>query len=525
MIDSKWFRFSIDALANRSIGQQSPARSVGLLALMASLCMNTACVSLAKYEPATTAAEQEDQLLQALPEVTNLPDAWQGQANLAIEAQVLPTAWLADFADPALSRLVEQALSNNLNLTAAAARVAAAAAQARIAGAPRLPSLSAGLSGSRTKRSSSSGFSVATPINNSYSLGLDLSWEADLWGRLSAQQQSAVFSQQATLADYQAARLSLAANISRAWCAAIEAQQQLALATRNLRSFQDNLKIVEERYRFGQSTALDLRLLRSNVASTQSQLALAKQTADSSLRSLETLVGRYPAGQLELPKQLPKLPAAIPKGLPLGLLERRPDLQAARARLAAARTDEAIANTNLLPRLAITASGGTASSEFRNLFDLDQLVWSIASNLTAPLFQAGRLRGERELATANADLAVTQYASAALTAFNEVETALAAEAYFAEAHQALSTTVRESSAAETLALEQYSGGLVDITTLLEAQRRSVDAARNLLQLNNQRVQNRINLYLALGGDFAASGEHVAPLKTAVPSVNGREESL
>jgi len=430
----------------------------------------------------------------------------QPPSNWSTEAATAPAnnAWLTDFNDQTLSALIDSALSENFDLAAATARVQAARAQARIAGAPRLPQLSTGLGGSRSKRSGSSGFAVSAPISNSFDLGGDLTWEADLWGRLSAQARAATFNEQSSLADYQAARLSLAANIASGWFNLGEAQLQQRLASEQLTNFRANLDIIEQRYRDGLSSALDLRLLRSNVANAEAQVAATDRDLDVRKRNLQVLLGQHPDANFTAPQTLPELNKAVPVGLPMQLLERRPDLRAAALQMFARGADNAAAERNWLPRLALTASGGTASSQFRELFDLDQLIWSIAANLTAPIFQGGRLKGERELAQANLELAVANYGQQALIAFNEVELALAAELTLARQHRAVARAAEESTAAEALALEQYGRGLVDIITLLEAQRRSVDAQRSLLSLRNLRLQNRINLHLALGGDFAES---------------------
>ena len=155
--------------------------------------------------------------------------------------------------------------------------------------------------------------------------------------------------------------------------------------------------------------------------------------------------------------------------------------------------------------MTLTASGGLSSSALRQFLDFDSLLFAIAADLAAPLLRGGELQGERDLARAEASEALATYADAVLNAFREVESALTAGAQLARQQVALETAARESSAAEDLALELYRSGLTDLVTWLEARRRAFDARSSLLSVSNQRLQNRISLHLALGGDFAPAG--------------------
>jgi outer membrane protein TolC len=159
-----------------------------------------------------------------------------------------------------------------------------------------------------------------------------------------------------------------------------------------------------------------------------------------------------------------------------------------------------------------------SSDALRRLLDFDAVLLAIAAELTAPLLRGGELQAERDLARAQTDEALAQYAQAVLTAFREVESALRAEALLAQQEAALQIAARESRAAEELALERYRAGLVDIVTWLEARRRAFDARSALLSVNNQRLQNRIALHLGLGGDFTAPATDAA--MTAPPVAPG-----
>jgi multidrug efflux system outer membrane protein len=260
--------------------------------------------------------------------------------------------------------------------------------------------------------------------------------------------------------------------------------------------------VIEERYRAGIVTALDVRLARENEATARSVLAQRRREHDAATRSLEVLLGRYPAGGLRPPAALPAVVRPVPVGLPSELLERRPDLVAARTRLAAADARARAARKNRLPSISLTATGGTASDRLRDLLDWDHLVWSLVSGITQPLFSGGRLSAESALAKARDREALAAYARAALDAFREVEAALNAEGHYTEQERALRTAASESREAASLAAERYGQGLIDIVTLLESQRRAFNAESARLRTVRDRLDNRVDLYLALGGDFA-----------------------
>jgi NodT family efflux transporter outer membrane factor (OMF) lipoprotein len=415
------------------------------------------------------------------------------------------TGWIDRLDADALPALVEEALAANQSLRAVAARVEVARAQARIAGAATLPRLDAGAGASR--RGSGTGGRRSTA--NSFDTSLTTSWEVDLWQRLSDTTRAGALDALGSEADFAAARLSLAASVARAWFDLLEAGQQQALAQETVRNFGDNLAVVEDGFRAGLYTALDVHLERANLAGAESRLEARREERDVAARSLEVLLGRYPADRLPTGAELPRLASPVPAGLPADLLERRPDLRAARLRLAAggARLDAALKNR--LPGLTLSATGGLSSDALRRLLDLDSLLFSIAADLAAPLFRGGELDAERDLARARVREALADYAQSVLVALREVESALTAESILARQEAALETAARESRSAEALALERYRSGLVDIVTWLEARRRAFDARSSLLSVRNRRLQNRVTLHLALGGDFNST-ERDAP---------------
>jgi NodT family efflux transporter outer membrane factor (OMF) lipoprotein len=422
-----------------------------------------------------------------------VPDAWGSEALAGA-----PQGWLADFGDPQLDALVEEALGGNLQLEAGVARLEQAMALARIEGADRLPSLSI-TGGAQRSMSNNLQDPPVRLRSDRFDVAAVASWELDLWGRVRAQALAANADAEAAEADFAALRLSLASRVAQAWFTAIEARRQAELALETLNSFEANLATVEERFGRGLSPALDLRLTRANVAAARGVHAQQQRLADASVRQLEVLLGRYPSGKLVPSPELPALDTGIPAGLPSDLLLRRPDIVAAGQRVAASDARLAESQRALLPSISLTARYGRASADLDNILKDSFDVWSLAGNIAAPVFQGGRLRANVDFSETRQREALANYRDTALTAFREVESTLAAEAFLRDQLEALRIGSEESTGARQLAEERYERGLVDIITVLESQRRAFTARSSLLAVHNQLLQNRLALYLALGG--------------------------
>ena len=410
--------------------------------------------------------------------------------------------WLADFNSTTLNTLVLEAVTNNPDLRVTAARLKIAQSNVLIAGADRLPKLTATAVASRTKRNSASGFKITSSRNNRFSPALDLAWELDVWGRLADTRAAALFDAGEAEANLQAAQLSLAANTAKGWFNVAESELQVKLAQQTYQSYTNNLAVLEEGFQRGLTKALDVRLMRTSVRNAENALQLRLRERDGTRRSLEVLLGRYPKNEVPSNDALPTINKSIPVGLPAQLLIRRPDLVAAQRNYLAAHRRTSAAKKDRLPQIRLTASYGTSSDELKDVLDINNNVWSLAANLSRPILDGGKIRSQIDRAKAQQEEARFNYVQTALQAFAEVETALAAENYLTKQETALRASVTEALEAEKLAMDDYLAGLASIVTVLESQRRVFDAKRSLIDLQNLRLQNRIDLYLALGGEFA-----------------------
>lgn len=450
------------------------------------------------------------------------PDGWTGSkmARTGIDYQ-----WLQRFEDPVLVELATEAVKRNPDLNAAASRVRMAASSAKVAGAAGRPQLNASLLGNRRKNNFI-GFpdfgggggmgeggapepEVLSTISENFGVSLDLSWEIDLWGRIRAGQSAALAEWQATDADYRAARASLVAQVAKAWFALTEAVQQENLARQSVRAFSETEEVIGDRFEIGEAdgrgTGAELRLAKSDVAAARNQLALRKDQVQQATRQLEVLMGRYPKNRLERSPDLPKLPPSPPVGLPSELLLRRPDIQAAERRFAAQAERIKEAQRAMFPQLALTASAGTSTEALGDLLDSDFGVWNLAGNVVQPILTGGQLIEQKRIREEEEIQALGFLQSTVLQAFLEVELALEADRYLGEREAALAEASSLAIEAYTASRDDYRDGVGDILTVLASQSRALQFTGDLISIRRLRLDNRVNLHLALGGDFSPQG--------------------
>ncbi|WP_421792711.1 efflux transporter outer membrane subunit [Hyphobacterium sp.] len=403
--------------------------------------------------------------------------------------------WVSTFGDQRLVQLIDEAVIENPSLLAAEARIRAARASARAANAGRLPNVNADLG--VTQRETDAGGST------SYSAGLGVSWEADLWGRLANRANAGLLELEATDADYESARLSIAGQVSRAWFRLIESRLQRELAERDVETKERSLGLIERRFEAGVSRSSDVRTFRSALASSEAVLASRLQAEAAAARTLEILLGRYPAGQVNHEADLPEFGELAGIGAPAELLTRRPDLRAAEARLQAAGLQAEIARDALLPGLSLSGSLGTGGPDAGDIFDLDTYVATLVGSLTAPIFNGGALRAERDRAAAAAEAQLRTYAGTVLAAWREAEDAIYADQILALRVEALQDAFEQAAAAEELVIRQYGSGLATVFELLDAQARRIAAEGQFISARRERATNRVDIYLAIGGAFDA----------------------
>lgn len=406
--------------------------------------------------------------------------------------------WLEGFEHPQLRSLVEEAIANNYSLAQERARLYQAEQTVVITRANRFPTLDVSIDGSR-RSTDIGGIGTTT---QSFSASVDGRWEVDLWGRLNKEQQAAQLALEAQRASLQSAERSLAATTAGAFFDVIQAKQLLEVAMRRLDIATESHDIVASGYRQGLNSALDLYLARNQVERETAAYAQQEQTYAESIANLQLALARYPDGRMQIEGELPIIARPLPAGLPSELLTRRPDVQEAWLNLLAADADLASAQKARFPSLSLVGGSGITSLEFSNLLDTDNSFWSLAGGVTQPLFNAGRLRAFEDQAAARVEQAEGQYLQLVYRAFADVENAISRASSLQKRYGSFLDAETNSRAALELALEQYQRGLVSYTTVLESQRAAFDAEATVVQLRNQLLQNRISLFLSLGGEFS-----------------------
>ncbi len=419
--------------------------------------------------------------------------------------------WLQRTGGRELSGLVTEALAANPDLKASAARLERAAAEARIAGASRQPTFGLGLEGRRSEQKfvglpfDVGGGGVPGSLSNQFGVALQAAWEVDLWGRLRAGQQAAMADFEAGMADHDAARVSLAAQVAKAWLAVVEANEQVRLADEAAEAWKLLAGAVRERFERALAedggSAAQVRLSESEAASSMAALVQREQERDRALRQLELLLGRYPSGRVATARQLPAMPSPVPAGLPSELLLRRPDVLAAERRLAADGGRVKKAQLARFPSLRMTGSMGTTTDSLGDLLRSDFGVWSLGGSLTQPLFEGGRIAGNIDLAKADERAAAADLQRTVLRAFGEVEQALAAEGFLTEREAATKRAFELAREAAERADDEFSAGTGDVLTLIDARQREINTQSQLVAIRRMRLDQRIDLHLALGGDF------------------------
>jgi outer membrane protein, multidrug efflux system len=421
--------------------------------------------------------------------------------------------WVGKIGGNELRGLVDAALSNNQDLKAAAARVDRAAAEAKIAGAGRLPSLGLGGDGRRSRQSiigfpGGGGGGAQSNLTQQFGVNLSAAWEVDVWGRAKAGQEAAISDAQAQQYEYEAARVSLAGQVAKAWLALGEANEQVALAETAVQSAGVLADAVRERFdraiADGGGTASQVRLTEAERASRQAALAQRGQERERVLRQLEILLGKYPSGSLAAGARLPAFPGPTPSGLPSELLQRRPDILAAERGLASSGRRVKERKLSRFPSLSLTASGGTTSESIYDIMRSDGLVWAIGGSLTQPIFEGGRIAGQIGAAEATERERTAVLRKTVLGAFGEVEQALVAETFLVERERAAKSAAALAKEAAERAGEEYAAGTGDVLTLIDATQRQIDTSSQHAAIRRMRLENRVDLHLALGGDFTAT---------------------
>jgi len=453
-----------------------------------------------------------------IPPRTEVPGTWNAQeiAGKALESRTTtePAAledWWRTFQDPTLTSLVETAVGTNLDLRQAQARIRQARAARGMAASGLFPAVDAQAFFQRSSSSSATVTSSGVPVVTSgpafrdlFQVGLDASWELDIFGGTRRELEAATADLQAAVEDRRDVLVTLAGEVGTNYLSLRGLQQQLAIARQNLDVQTKTARIIRKRYEAGFASRLDVENAEAQVNTTASQIPILESNARAAIYSLSVLIGQEPGfleSVLTRPYPIPTTPPQIPVGLPSDLLRRRPDIRRAEARLHAATARIGVAVADLFPRFFLTGSAGFSAADISRLGSDKSRFWSFGPSVSWPVFAGGRIRWNIELQNALEEQALLAYQQTVLTALKDVETALMAYAKEQEHRQALIQAVANNRRAVDLAMQLYLAGRSDFLNVLNAQRSLFVTEEALTQSTRNLAVNLVALYKALGGGW------------------------
>lgn len=425
-----------------------------------------------------------------------------GQAASSLE-------WQSFFSDPQLRKLIELSLANNRDLRIAVLSIEQTRAQFQISRANQFPSIGAAATGLRQPSTNGN----SNGISSVYTAGLAMaSYEIDFFGRVASLKDAALSLFLASEEGRKTTQISLIAAVANAYLSLLADQESLTITQQTLDSREASLKLSQLRFDNGVSSGLDLRQSQSLVEAARVSLAQLQRQRALGENALSLLLGQpltadlavvLPTGQGLADRPLM---ADVPAGLPSDLLALRPDIRQAEQQLLAANANIGAARAAFFPRISLTASAGSASSDLSGLFDSGSFGWTLAPQLFLPLFDAGRNQAGLEVSQATRDIAVAQYEKAIQTAFREVADALAGRATLGLQLQAQQAQSTAEAARFKLSDLRYQNGIASQLDLLDAQRALFAAQQAVVQTRLLQLQNQVTLYKTLGGGWTQAAQ-------------------
>jgi len=416
--------------------------------------------------------------------------------------------WEDFFTDARLNGLIRTALENNRDLRVSVLNIEQARAQFQVQRASLFPAVGLTGSGSRSSPNPYQAFdSSVGSVSSQYSVNLGITaWEIDFFGRIRALKDQALAQYLATEESRKAAQVSLIAAVATGWLTLIADDELLELTRQTLTTREESVRLTKMRFDNGVSSELDFQAANSLAETARASYAQQQRTRMQDENALALLLGApVPASAtaggikgLESVQPMPDVPA----GLPSDLLAERPDIRAAEQQLIAANANIGAARANFFPRVSLTTTLGTASSEFSGLFDSGSKAWSFAPSVTLPIFDAGRNRATLDSAKAGREIAVAQYEKSIQTAFREVADALAGRATLGEQVRAQRAQAEAEGVRFRLSDMRYRNGIASALDLLDAQRSLYTAQQSAVTTRLLQLQNQVTLYKTLGGGWA-----------------------
>jgi outer membrane protein, multidrug efflux system len=462
----------------------------------ARLCLGATCATLAACSVGTHYQRPNIPTASDWHETAEAPAGGIGTRPAAL----WPAAdWWHGFGSARLDELIAEAERSNDDLAGAIARVQEADAQARIAGAPLLPSLDAGATATR-ERASVNGASPS--VFNVFNPELTASYELDFWGKNRALRDAARAAATASRYDQETVALTVISSVATTYFQALELRDRIEVAQQNLANGQSILRGLTLEQSAGTATGLDVAQQETAVALLFAAIPPLEEQFRQTVYALAVLIGETPESIDVASGTLTELKSpAVVQGLPSELLSRRPDIAEAEQQLIAANADITAARAALFPSIVLTASGGYESGMLSSLVNPVNRVYALSGGLTQPIFHGGALRGQLADSKARYTELLTSYHKTVLTAFSNVESALVAARQTADQQQRQQDAVAKARRAYEFAQAQMSAGTINILTVLNTENALFSAQDSLVQVEYSHLQALVDLYTALGGGW------------------------
>ncbi|SDS30625.1 efflux transporter outer membrane subunit [Pseudomonas oryzae] len=433
----------------------------------------------------------------------DLPATWKEPAPT--DASFANLDWWELFADDRLDALIREALANNRDLGVAVARIEEAAALLRIERANQYPFLDAEVGAGRSSQSRN--ILPTAETESSYFFNGAASFEVDLWGKLRRSTEAARAELLGTESSARNVTISLISTVANTYFQLLDLDDRLRISVRTQKSREDALAIIKARYAKGTVPELDVNQAEIEAADAQASVAAFERAVRQTENALSVLVGSRPR-DIERGAELAQqhMPVEVPAGLPLTLLERRPDILAAEQQLAAETARIGVARAQRLPSLSLTASFGYASRDLSDLVEGDSENWSVLGNIFAPIFNAGQLKSIEEAQRQRAEQARLRYEQAVLDGLRDVDDSLTALRTSQAEHIARQRQLEAARTAARLSRARYDGGLVSYLEVLDSERSLFQAELLESQTRRQQLGAVVTLYRALGGGWSPSDD-------------------
>ncbi len=440
------------------------------------------------------------------PPPADAPDSYLADRHRGlVDGATELSEWWKNLGDPTLDSLIQRSLQNNLDLREALARIREARARRVITGTQLLPTIDASGSFSRDQRSDEiANGEFGVRVANTYAVGLDASWEVDLWGRIRRINEAASAEIGLSVEDARDALVSVLAETALNYVELRNSQELIRIAQANIELQEQTVELTRNQFNANLVSQLDVSQARSNLESTRASLPPLKADARAARNRLAVLLGMFPGAleeELRSPAPIPSPASQVAVGIPADIIRQRPDIRRAERELAAETARIGIAEGDLYPRLSLLGSIGLQAEHSSDLLDGRAAAFRIAPSLTWNVFDRRRIRGNIEVADARQEQALLRYERSVLRALEETENAMVRFAYDQDRRDSLETAVAQARRAVELSEDQYRQGLVSFQSVLDSQRFLFGIESSLASTRASITTDLISLYKALGGGW------------------------